>query len=461
MIAIVKESIGGSVDSRPGEARTPPGPKPRYPGQFLKMLATDRLGLFAEMARHGDVTQITIRRRPVVLLMHPDDIRRMLVVEQRSFVKGPSLLQTRQLLGDGLLTSEGEFHLRQRRLVQPAFHRERIAEYASVMTEYADRTSARWRNGEKLDVHEEMMRLTLAVAARCFFSADVEGDARDIGEALDLSLRLFGYAILPLGGLIRYVPLPWVRELWRARRSLESFIERLIQERRASGEDHGDLLSMLIAARDTEGDGRGMTDKQLRDEIVTLLMAGHETTANALTWTWYLLSKYPQVEEKLHAELDRVLGGRTPTVADVPQLTYTRNVLAEAMRLYPPAWILERRAVKDFEAGGYRIPAGSLVLASQYLVHRDPRWWDEPARFAPERWEEGKERPKFSYFPFGGGTRICVGEPFAWMEGTLVLATLAQRWRLCYEEPLDPVPEPLVTLRPRDGLPMRLVARRA
>ncbi|HEY8477360.1 MAG TPA: cytochrome P450, partial [Chloroflexota bacterium] len=202
-------------------------------------------------------------------------------------------------------------------------------------------------------------------------------------------------------------------------------------------------------------------DKQLRDEIVTLLMAGHETTANALTWTWYLLSKYPQVEEKLHAELDRVLGGRTPTVADVPQLTYTRNVLAEAMRLYPPAWILERRAVKDFEAGGYRIPAGSLVLASQYLVHRDPRWWDEPARFAPERWEEGKERPKFSYFPFGGGTRICVGEPFAWMEGTLVLATLAQRWRLCYEEPLDPVPEPLVTLRPRDGLPMRLVARRA
>ncbi|HEX7120588.1 MAG TPA: cytochrome P450 [Longimicrobiales bacterium] len=450
------------TDYEPRRHARPPGPRPQYPGQLIRALATDRLGLFAEMARHGDVAQISIRARPVVLLNHPDDIRRMLVTEQRSFVKGPSLGRLKLLLGNGLLTNEGESHLRQRRLVQPAFHRERLATYAGMMTEYAERTGSRWRHGETLDVHEEMMRLTLAVAARAFFDADVEGDAHYIGEALDLSLRLFGYAILPLGSLIQYAPLPWVRDLRRARARTEELIQRLIRERRARGEDRGDLLSILIAARDTAGDGGGMTDRQLRDEIVTLMMAGHETTANALTWSWLLLSRHPHVETKLHAEIDRVLGDRPPEVSDLPKLTYTRSVLAEALRLYPPAWILERQAVADFEAGGYTIRRGSLLLASQYLVHRDPRWWPDPERFEPERWltDAPPSRPKFAYFPFGGGTRICVGEHFAWMEGTLVLATLARRWHLRFERPTDPEPEPLVTLRPKGGLPMRALARR-
>jgi cytochrome P450 len=278
---------------------------------------------------------------------------------------------------------------------------------------------------------------------------------------MNLSLRMFNYSILPLGTLLEYAPLPWVRDLHGARRRMEALIYRLIAERRADGTDRGDLLSMLIAARDAEGDGTGMTDKQLRDEVVTLLMAGHETTANALTWSWHLLSEHPEVEAELHAELDRVLGGRLPTVDDLPRLTYTRAVLAESMRLRPPAWTLERSAQEDFEAGGYTIKRGAIVLMSQYLVHRDPRWWTDPERFDPGRWtaEPQAERPKFSYFPFGAGTRMCVGEHFAWMEGTLVLATLAQRWKLRYESAEAPVLEPLVTLRPRDGLPVRVRAR--
>jgi len=455
-------SIHDVVSAAPRPGARPPGPRQRYPGRFLKALATGRLGLFAEMARHGDVTQIVIRTRPVVLLMHPEDIRRMLVTEQRSFSKGPSLGLTRVLLGNGLLTNEGEAHLRQRRLVQPAFHKERLAAYGALMARYAERAGERWRHGAVIDAHAEMSRLTLSIASKALFDVDVEEEVRDIGQALDLSLRLFGYAILPFGWLIQYLPLPWVRTMHRARRRMDEFIARLIRERRASATERGDLLSMLIAARDAEGDGGGMSDRQLRDEIVTLLMAGHETTANALTWTWFLLSRNPHVEAELHAELDRVLGGRRPEVSDLPQLTYTRSVLAESMRLYPPAWILERFALQEFEAGGYTIRRGSIVLASQYLVHRDPRWWPEPERFDPDRWlspEQQQARPKFAYFPFGGGTRICVGEHFAWMEGTLVLATLAQRWRLRFEGEADPVPEPLVTLRPKGGLPVRVLAR--
>lgn len=442
--------------------RRPPGPRPRYPGQLIRSLAVDRLGLFADMSREGDVTQIRLGPERVALLMDPEDIRRMLVTEQRRFSKGRALDRTKRLLGEGLLTSEGDFHLRQRRLVSPAFHRERLLGYGATMIDCAARAQAGWRDGEVRDVHADMMHLALVIAGRTLFDADVERDARDVGEVLDLSLRMFSYALL-IGRVYEYAPVAWVRRLRASRERMDALIYRLIAERRASAADRGDLLSMLVGACDAAGDGAGMTDEQLRDEIVTLLMAGHETTANALTWTWYLLAQHPAVEAALHAELEQVLGGRPPAVADLPSLPYTRAVLAESMRLYPPAWAVERLALEDFEAGGYTIRRGTLVIASQYLVHRDPRWWEEPERFDPARWmpERQTSRPKFAYFPFGGGTRICVGEHFAWMEGTLVLATTAQRWRLRYEAPAAPVPDPLVTLRPRGGLRMRLEARRA
>lgn len=424
-------------------------------------MATDKLGLFSDMAHYGDVTQIRIGPQSVALLMDPDDIRRVLVTQQRHFIKGRALERTELLLGKGLLTSEGELHLRQRRLVQPAFHRERLAGYGAVMTRYAQRTAASWRHEQSLDVHEAMMRLTLAIAGRTLFDADVEGDAHAIAEVMHLSLRMFNYSILPLGNLLEHAPLTWVRELRRARRRMDALIFRLIEERRRGGVDRGDLLSMLLAARDAEGDGTGMNDAQLRDEIITLLMAGHETTANWLTWTWYVLATHPQVESRLHAELDAALGGRPPSVDDIARLPFTRSVLAESLRLYPPAWALERRALADFEAGGYRIRKGAIVVMSQYLVHRDPRLWPDPLRVDPGRWtpEQEAARPKFAYFPFGAGTRICIGEHFAWTEAMLVLATLAQRWRVRYASVGAPVPEPLVTLRPRGGLWVRLERR--
>ncbi|HZS59652.1 MAG TPA: cytochrome P450 [Gemmatimonadaceae bacterium] len=432
--------------------RRPPGPRARYPGEFLVRLARDMRGLFNQMAQLGDVTEIFIGWHRVVVLNHPDDIQRVLVTEQRNFVKGRALGRTKALLGEGLLTSEGDRHLRQRRLAQPAFHRERIAGYGAVMASYADRVQNTWAPHTTVDVHRVMMQLTLAIAAKTLFDEDVDRNAGVVAEAIDLSLRMFNYTVVPLGVIMERMPLPWVKRWHHARRRMDEYIAALIADRRAHPGDRGDLLSMLIDMDD---------DQLLRDEVVTILMAGHETTAVALSWTWYLLSQHPEAEAKLHAELDVVLGGRVPTADDLPRLTYTRHVLAESMRLYPPAWVIERRALNRFIAGGYTIPADALVLVSQYNVHRDPRWWREAERFDPDRWytDDASGRPKFSYFPFGAGTRICIGEQFAWMEGILVLATIARRWRLRHDPTHRVAMEPLVTLRPKYGMRMVLTER--
>jgi cytochrome P450 len=440
-----------------------PGPRQRYPLQYAFRLATDKLRLFSDMAAHGDVSQIRIGPQDVALFNHPDDIKRVLVTEQRNFTKGFALSRTELLLGRGLLTNEGEQHLRQRRLMQPAFHRERIVHYGNVMASHARRLRDSWQHDQRVDMHDAMMKLTLSIAGRTLFDVDVEQDANDIGSALDLSLRLFNYSILPLGELFERSPIPWVRETHRAIRRMDEIIQRMIDERRAHPRaERGDVLSILLAAQDTEGDGAGMDDTQLRDEVVTLLLAGHETTANWLTWTWYLLSQHPDVERALHAELDAVLGGRPAVVSDIPRLDYTRRVLTESMRLYPPAWSMERRALKDFEVRGHRIREGALVIMLQWLVHRDARWWREPGRFNPDRWigdESDAARRKFTYFPFGAGTRVCIGEHFAWEEAIIVLATLAQHWQAQYVGDSPPVPNPQVTLRPRGGLPVRLRRR--
>ena len=379
-------------------------------------------------------------------------------------MKGRGLQRAKRLLGEGLLTSENPLHTRQRRLAQPAFHKQRIASYASLMVDYAERHQReRWKDGQTLDVSQEMMHLTLAIVGKTLFDTDTEREAEEVRAALSATMVSFTRFLMPFAELLDHLPLPSTRRFQEARSRLDTIIYRMIDERRKSGADRGDLLSMLLMAQDEEGDGGGMTDEQLRDEAMTIFLAGHETTANALTWTWYLLSQHPEVETRLHEEVDSVLAGRRPTVEDLPRLSYTEMVLAEAMRLYPPAWVLGRRALKDYEVGGYRVPAGSLVIMSQYVTHRDERFFPDPLRFDPERWtpEAKAARPQFSYFPFGGGPRRCIGDGFAWMEGILVIATLAQSWRMRLV-PGHPVElRPVVTLRPKHGMRMTLELRKA
>jgi cytochrome P450 len=441
-----------------------PGPRQHYPGEFALAVVRRPLALFTGLAqRYGDVAGIRIASQPVVLVSDPDRIRDVLVTHGRMFHKGRGLERAKMLLGEGLLTSEDELHLRQRRLAQPAFHRARIAAYAETMSSYAARRSETWRIGERLDVAREMAAYTLAVVGKTLFDADIEGEAHEIGEALGAAIEAFNLSVLPFGELLERLPLPVTRRFRRGRERLDATIYRLIAERRASGEDRGDLLSMLLLAQDSEGDGGSMSDVQLRDEAMTLLLAGHETTANLLSWTWYLLSQHPEVESRLHSEIDAV-----PTeqfgAEDLARLPFTRAVLSESMRLYPPAWILGRRAVQAYRIEEHELPARTIVLMSQWVVHRDPRWWPDADRFRPERWMPGGSaldpaRPKFAYFPFGAGTRVCIGEQFAWLEGTLALATIARRWRLRLVPGVSVVPQPIVTLRVRGGLPMTAHAR--
>jgi cytochrome P450 len=429
----------------------PPGPRARFPGELLLLLARDRLGFLHRLAECGDAAHLTIGRRHLFLFRHPDLVRDVLVTQGRHFARGRGLQRARLLLGDGLLTSEGEFHRRQRRLAQPAFHRQRIAGYARVMAAYAARTRDAWRDGVPIDAHAEMMRLTLAIAGKTLFDADVEGgEAAAIGEAMVEAMALFEIAVLPYTELLERLPLPWVRRFEGARARLDATVYRIIAERRASGADRGDLLSMLLAARDEEGDGTGMTDAQLRDEVLTLLLAGHETTASALAFSLWLLATHPAAQARLRAEAAAVSsGGALPTMDDVARLPFARAVLAETMRLHPPAWILGHQATADVEVGPWRVPAGSLCLMPQLLVHRDPRWWPAPDEFRPERWlEDDPARPRHAYFPFGGGARQCIGEQFAWTEGVLVLATLLGRWRI---EPAPGAPP----VRPRHGFTLR------
>jgi cytochrome P450 len=443
-------------------AALPRGPRARFPGELLMRLSKDRLPFLIELARtYGDVVPFRIGGQQLVLLVHPDDVRDVLVTHQKLFTKGKALERSKQLIGNGLLTSEGEFHLRQRRLVQPAFHRARVATYASAMTDAASTMRDRWVDGQRVDMHAEMMRLTMVIVASTLFGARLESDATAVGHALEDVFDAFDLGYGPLTVITDRLPTPRRRRFRAARALLDNIIYRLIRERRLDGTDHGDLLSMLLQAQDTEGDGTGMTDEQLRDELLTLFIAGHETTANALTWTWLLLARHPEAANTLHAELDAVLGSgdRVPTVEDLAALPYTRAVVSESMRLYPPAYIIGRRASEPYSVGGTEFPARTLYLTSQYLTHRDPRWWPAPTAFRPERWLTPDESwPKFAYFPFGAGTRICIGEQFAWMEAILLLATLARRWTVRVDGP-DPELDPIITLRPKGGLAAQLERR--
>jgi cytochrome P450 len=420
----------------------------------LRAFRRDPIGLLSTAATFGDVSYLKLPRFPAYLLNHPDLVHDVLVTGSQKFMKGPTMQAAKLVLGESLLTSEGDHHRRQRRMIQPIFHHDRIEGFADAMVERAARASERWRAGEIIDVHREMAGLTLDVVVATLFGTNIDAqETRSVGEALALQLSMFGRVFSPLFRLSMRLPLPSNRRFERSKAALDAVIDRMIARRRSTGTAGRDVLSLLIRAQE---DGTGMSDAQVRDEAMTLFLAGHETTSNALTWTWYLLSQHADVEAKLHAELDEVLGGRPPTVEDIPRLRFAEMVLTESMRILPPAWAIGRRALVDHQAGSYVVPAGSVVIVSPYLLHHDPRWYEDPEAFVPERWrdEERTRRPRNAYLPFGAGPRMCVGEHFARLEGVLVLATIARRWRL------DLVPghrvelQPAVTLRPRHGMAM-------
>lgn len=443
----------------------PPGPRglPLVGSAFD--IGRDPLGFLTRIAReYGDITRVAFGPSSFFFFAHPEHIETILVTRNRDFPKedAEQLKHTNDylLFGLGLLTSGGEFWLRQRRLAQPAFHRQRIAGYAEAMARHSAELIAPWRAGQTFDIHEAMMDVTLRIVTETLFGANSAADSRTVAETLGVVMDVAADQIGQPVPIPSVIPTPANVRFRRAIRRLDGVVERLIAQRRAGGEDRGDLLSMLMQARDD--DGATMTDKQLRDEAVTLFLAGHETTALALSWTFWLLSNNPEVDARLAAELQTVLGDRAPTLADLPQLTYTNLVLKESMRLFPPAWTVSTRvAAHDTTIDGYDVPAGSSVMVSQWVTHRDPRWFTDPERFIPERWADEQERnlPRFAYFPFGGGPRLCIGQSFALMEAVLILATIARRFRAEVIPGWKVTPQASITLRPREGVRVTLRER--
>lgn len=440
----------------------PPSIKPNWIGGHFRPFRKSPLEFLETLAKLGDITSFRMGPVQAFFINHPEMIRDVLITNHSKFEKGRALKRAKKLLGEGLLTSEHQFHLRQRRMIQPAFHRQRIANYASSMIEFGEKMSDEWNDGEEYDISKEMMRLTLNIVGKTLFSANVADEADDVGKAMTTLVELFDYLLLPFSEFLEKLPLPQSRRFRQAKATLDSIIYSIINERRQSAEDKGDLLSMLLMAQD-EDDGGQMSDEQIRDECLTLFLAGHETTANALTFTWYLLSQHPEIEAKFHAEIDEVFNGKTPTPEDYAKLKFTEAILAESMRLFPPAWALGRLSIEEHELNGYKIPEKSLVLASMYVLQRDERFWEDADKFKPERFLSEnaiKEASnKFIYFPFGGGVRRCIGEQFAWMEGVLLMATLGRKWKFKLNPTQKIVPQPMITLRSKYGMKMKLEKR--
>jgi len=434
---------------------------PSVPGWLLQRSGFTNIPAVLQKAtaEHGPVVRFrnALVLRDVFFVNEPAAVEEVLVSKAASFVKGRGTVRLRRLLGNGLLTAERPEHLPHRRLVQPAFHRKRLDAYARVMTSVALGALARWGDGQPIDVDRETNRIALEIAAEALFGADLRNDIDTIADSLASAMAGFPRLMLPFSELFDHVPLPANVAFRANRKKLDDVVWRMIAAHRADGADRGDVLSMLLGARDDESGA--LDDEQIRDEAMTILLAGHETTANALAWTFYLLQRHPDVEAKLLAHIDDVLDGRAPTIDDVPKLGYVRAVLSEVMRLYPPAWITGRRATAAVDVGGYRMRAGDVALVSQYVMHRSARYWPDPDRFDPERFVSPSQRPPFAYFPFGGGTRICIGESFAWTEGIIVLATILSRVRLERRDAADVETLPLVTLRPRSPIHARVRAR--
>jgi len=439
----------------------PPGPKGSFLLGSIFEVSKDWLGFYQHCAdEYGDVVRVRFAHVPVYLLVHPRDIESVLITNAGNFTKSADYRALARVLGNGLLTSEGDFWQRQRGLIQPAFHKQNIQAYASVMTGATERMLNSWQDGAERNLHHDMMRVTLEIVGQCLYGAEVSGAAERVGRAMEVVMQRF-VANASLALLFSFdIPVIFARRESRAIRNLNEIIGGIIQERRASHQRREDLLDTLLRVRDA--DGKPMSDEQLRDEVMTLFLAGHETTAIALSWACYLIAQNPAVEARLAEELRTGLAGRVPTPDDFPRLRYTEMVLKETLRLYPAVWGIGRRAIADCELGGYRIPAGSNIFILQWRTQRDARFFPYPERFDPERWRDDPVRsgkiPRFAYFPFGGGPRVCVGASFAMMEATLLLAMIQQRYQLALvpNHPVELLAS--VTLRPKHGI--RVVAKR-
>ena len=461
--------------------RLPPGLPHSLPFYALKPWV--KLGspilLFEYLHKvYGNIAHYRFMGTPIIFVNDPDYIREILVTQGSAFVKERTVKRMKILLGEGLITSEEPFHMRQRRIAAPAFHRQRIAAYATQIVESAVAAADRIVPGQPFDIAAASMELSLEIVARTLFDTRVDADIRSINDDTNAIMALYNFIVaFPRIELFLHWPIPGIVQFRRSKARLDKVVDRLIREHReamARGDaDNGDLLSMLLSSQVEVLDDNGnpadqmesMSDVQVRDEVLTIFLAGYETVANGLAWTWYLLSQNPDVEAKLHAELDAVLGTgsdrRLATLADYPALRYTEQVFAESMRLYPPAWAMGRMSTRAVKLGPYNIPPGAHFFFSQYMISRTEEYYPDPLRFDPDRFtpEAKAARPKFAYFPFGGGSRQCIGEAFAWMEGVFSIATLAQRFRFRYADPAPPVPQAKITLRPRDPLRMIPEAR--
>ena len=462
-LPLAAEMVAPRILTRPG-ARYPDGPRfarRLISGDVFRQSAADFMLNTAR--RFGDLNHYIGFGRHIFQFNHPELIEDLLLRDAGRHHRGLVMQRAKLVLGQGLLTSEAPLHLRQRRLAQPAFHRQRIAAYGQTIATYAEEMSTRWKSGTVLDLHPEMLLLALRIVGKTLFDTNVETEVQQIAEAVDSFMGFLPLAFLPFPEVILNLPLPAMKRIRQGQAYLDRLIYRMIAERRKDPRDRGDLLSMLLAAVDTEDGTGGMTDKQVRDECVTVMLAGHETTANALSFALWELARNPDVQERLSQECRAVLGPRAPAAEDYGRLTYAAQVFAETIRIYPPVWVTARTAVEAYEYRGITIPRGAILLAPQIVAHRDPRFWDDPLRFDPQRFtEENKAgRPRFCYFPFGAGARQCIGEGLAWMEGVLILASIAGNWKLSLPAGAPPeLPlQPAISLRPKGGVRLHVDRR--
>lgn len=460
-MATATQSTPRESPRRAGDYRFPPGFERNLIWfAWRRFRPANPITLFQHLAeKYGDIAHYKIGWNHIVFLNHPDYIREVLVVKNDNFIKERTVRRSKMLLGEGLITSEGAEHRLQRQVAQPAFHRQRIPEYAEAMSREAMRMRESWRDGETRDISIEMMHLTLNIVAETLFATSLRGEVNELVDAINRIMGLYNFLVmLPAAEWLVHVRPPGLAAFVRARRRIDAVVHRMIEAHRREKSDRGSLLDLMLeASPDLSRD----SERSLRDQVITIFLAGYETVANALVWTWYLLSENPECERRFHEEIDRELQGRLPGYDDLARLRYVEMVFAEAMRLYPPAWAMGRYAQQDFQLGEFFLPAKTTVLTSQFVLHRDPRFFSDPLRFDPERFtpEAKARRAKFTYFPFGAGTRQCIGESFAWMEGVLLLATLGQKWKLSLL-PGHPVePQPLITLRSKQGMKMTVQAR--